>query len=228
MQVVMLVAGKGTRMGPLTQAPDGLPKPLLEIDGVTLIEWKLRNLPLICTEVIMVVHHLAHKIEGRFGASYHGIKISYVDAEALGTAYAVWAVKDLITGPFMVICGDDLYTREDLAKCAEYPYSILIHGSDGPVSGGKVLLDKNLHVLNIVEGTHPDGGAVWAGVYVLQPDIFDLPMVPKAPGSDEFGLPQTLLQLKDRDMTAVFARNWYQVTAPEDLNPSEEVLRPFR
>lgn len=224
MKAVILAAGKGTRMGELTQAT---PKPLLKINGKTLLEWKMDILPSDCTEVILVIGYLGDQIRAYFGDSYKGMKMTYVEAEPKGTAYALFAAKEHLDGQFVVLCGDDLYTKADIEECVKYPYAALVSRSESGASGGSVVINKQGMVETIVEGTHAGGANIATGLYVLSPEIFELPLAPKAPGSDEYGLPQTLLQRTAKDMKAVFATGWYQVTAPEDLQASPETLALF-
>ena len=67
MQAVILAAGHGTRMDELTTA---VPKPMLEVAGKPLLEYKLDALPDHIDEVVLIVGYLGNVIRQHFGALY--------------------------------------------------------------------------------------------------------------------------------------------------------------
>ena len=75
MQVVILAAGRGTRMGGLTER---VPKSLLEVAGKTLLEHKFDILPDDVDEIIIVVGYLGDKIREWYGDGYHSKRIQYL------------------------------------------------------------------------------------------------------------------------------------------------------
>src|SRR5215212_8859235 len=109
MQAVILAAGRGTRMVELTTE---VPKPMLEVSGKTLLEYKFDALPEEVAEVIIIVGYLGSVIQRRFGGEYKGKKLFYVEQEELnGTAGALWHAKDILKDRFIVMMGDDIYTK---------------------------------------------------------------------------------------------------------------------
>ncbi len=225
MKAVILAAGRGTRMGELTR---DTPKPLLKIGGKNLIEYKIEALPSVFDEVILIIGYQGEKIRDYFKDKYDGKRIRYVESDPLGTGYAVWEAKEYLTERFMVLCGDDLYSREDIEAALSYPHSALVHVSESPISGGSMVVDEEGCVHSIVEGSHPAGALIATGLYVLSPDIFSYPLV-KIAGRGEYGLPQTILPWAEKNpLKAVFAKHWKQITAPEDLLVDESDLLPFQ
>jgi len=224
MKAVILAAGKGTRMGELTK---NLPKPLLKIKSKTLLEYKMDVLPAECNEVIIIVGYLGEHIKDYFGHEYNGKKITCVYSEPLGTGYALWQAKDYLRGRFIVMCGDDLYAREDVQKCVSYPLSALAFKTLAAQSGGKIITNEDGYVKDIQEGNHPTGSVIATGMYVLDDTVFDMPLVEAGNGKEEFGLPQTILQVKDVKIMPVFATKWHQVSVPGDLKLDENELRRF-
>lgn len=227
MQCVILAAGRGTRMGKLT---DNRPKPLLAVGGKDLIERKLGVLPAEIDEVIMIVGYLREMIESRFGESFGGRKMRYAVQENIvgGTADALWAAKDLLHDRFLILNGDDLYAAEDLAAMiAGEGWSVLGQKAEGPKSGGKLVVDDAGLVIDIAEGTHPGTLLLNTNAFALDTRLFGVEPVPKAPGSREMGLPQTVLWATKAlgiPLRAVEATRWVQITAPEDLETAEKEL----
>ncbi len=228
MQAVILAAGKGTRMKDLTQE---VPKPMLNVLGKTLLEHKFDALPDEIHEIILVIGYQGDVIRNRFGESYNGKKITYVVQETLdGTAGAVWKTRSLIDNRFIVMMGDDLYAREDIQRCVDSrDWAVVAEETKHMASGGKVVTDDAGIVLDIVEGEHHGTeGLMNTNLFVLDVRLFDEPLVPKSPGSAEFGLPQTVLPAARRlaiPLHVIPVTSWIQITAPEDIGRAEERLR---
>ncbi|HYF28843.1 MAG TPA: sugar phosphate nucleotidyltransferase [Candidatus Paceibacterota bacterium] len=227
MQALILASGRGTRMGTLT---DVLPKPMLTVAGKTLIDHKLEALPDAVDEVILVIGYLGHTIRERYSDSSHGRRIRYVEQQDLaGTGAAAWLARPLIEGRFLVLMGDDLYGREDIERCIALPdWSVLVERTQTMAAGGSMVLDGAGRVLGIEEGDHSGRpGIMNTNMFVLDERVFEQSLVPKAPGSAEFGLPQTVVEASRNlnvPLTAVNATAWIQITAPEDLLIAERRL----
>src|SRR3989344_9593279 len=112
MQAVILAAGRGTRMGKLTEE---IPKPMLPLLGKPLLEWKLAMLPRTIDEVVLVVGYLEHRIQEYFGKQWKGRTLRYVYQKSLnGTGGALALTKEIARDRFLVTMGDDLYHPQDL------------------------------------------------------------------------------------------------------------------
>lgn len=226
MQAVILAAGRGTRMKDLTES---VPKPMLKVLGKTLIEHKLDALPLEVDEVILVVGYQGEVIREAFGEEFGGRRIRYVVQENLdGTMGALALAKPFLTGRFVVMMGDDIYACEDIDTCIASPdWSVLAQKTEAMASGGRMVMDETGHIIDIVEGQHTGSGLMNTNMLVLDARLFEHPMVPKAPESQEYGLPQTVLAASLASgipLVAVEATFWIQVTAPEDLSKAEAIL----
>ncbi len=223
MKAVILAAGKGARMGDLTL---NTPKPMLQIRGKNLLEYKIEALPSVVDEVILVIGYLGNKIRAHFGNSYDGRKITYIEAEPLGTAYALWQAAHLLTEHFILMYGDDLYAPKDLEECIKYEQSCLVAEIPGPMSGGKMIV-KDDFVVDIQEGIYKEGGLISAGAFLFSPVIFKYPMQ-KIPGREEYGLPPTVVQaIHEMPMKIIHATHWKQISTPQDLELSDEELAKF-
>ena len=226
MQAVILAAGRGTRMGALT---DSTPKPMLQVAGKTLLEHKLDALPPDVDEIIMVVGHMGGVIQSHFGGSYGNKRMLYVEQENPqgGTAEALWLARDFLHDKFFVMNGDNIYAEADMAKCAKYEWAVLVQRRDKVLTGA-VLVDGKGLVQGIAETTEHTGTEGYAntGLYVLDMRIFDYPAIPKAKGSTELGLPQTMMQAaQDIPIQAVEASLWIEIKEPADLQKAEDILR---
>lgn len=220
MQVVILAAGKGTRMGELTK---DVPKPLLKIGQYNLIEQKIKSLPDQVDEVILVIGYLGDVIKEYFGDSHMGKKISYVwQPEKQGTGHALFAAQDLIAGKFLVMMGDDLYDSSDIVDCLTDEWSMLVAKRSGEYSGGLIIADIEGNLQEIKEGKHQgENLRICTGLFVLQPSIFEYPLV-KLEGKEEWGMPQTIAQATDKGIKIREARNWWQINSPEELERAKE------
>lgn len=82
-------------------------------------------------------------------------------------------------------------------------------------------------VTDILEGVHDAPSLANTNMFVLDPRIFTHHLVPKAEGSPEYGLPQTVLlaaRAASIPLTPIPTTRWFQVTAPEDLAAAEAWL----
>lgn len=226
MQAVILAAGRGTRMGDLTM---DRPKPMLEVAGKTLLQHKFDVLPEGVDEIIVVIGYLGDVIQNTYGDSYNGTRIRYVTQEnpVGGTADALWQAKDLLTGKFVVMMGDDIYVREDIAACLAHEWALLVQRVPDTTVGGRVITDAENNIVDIVEGNSGGDGAVSTNLFALDTRVFDFPQVAKAAGSTEMGLPQTVLAASRASgipFAVVEATNWIQITNPTDIKAAEESL----
>lgn len=151
MKAIILCAGKSTRLYPLTLTR---PKPLLTIVNKTIIEHNLEELQGLVNEVIIVVGYKKEMIIEKIGNKFGKIKISYVEQiEQLGTGHAVLCAKKFINKneKFLIIPGDDLFSKVDIKNCLKYDYSILCKEVSDPEKWGIVNVDKNNFITDIEE-----------------------------------------------------------------------------
>lgn len=228
MQAVMLAAGRGTRMGKLTGET---PKPLLVVAGKTLLEHKFDTLPADIDEVIIVIGYLGDLIKKHIGDSCADKRVRYVVQEnyTAGTADALWQTKEFLTDRFLVLMGDDLYSKDDTERClVAKDWVMLVQKTEHMQMGGHVLADIEGKISDIEEGNHAGApGLISTNMFVLDTRLFMNPLVPKAAGSEEYGLPQTVLAASRASgipFTALESTFWFQITIPEDIEKAEEIL----
>ena len=227
MQAVILAAGKGTRMQPLTY---DMPKAMLPVKGRPFLEYMFDFLPEEINEVIIVVNYLGEQIKEHFGNEWNGRKIKYVVQEKLnGTGGAVHSCKDFLKGKFMVLNGDDFYYKNDLSKLAKQDLAIMAQEFDNAERFGIFEIDEQGNLLNIIESPHNfKSGLVNIGAYILDERFFNYELVSKKAGDVEFGLPQTLAKMaKEYPVKIIKSTHWHPLGFPEDLYKAEEVIDKF-
>ena len=168
MQAIILGAGKGTRTYPLTLVK---PKGLLKIANKTIIEHNLDQLQGLVDEVIIIVGN--DMIKDYLGNSYRKIKLKYVEQkDASGTGMAIIKAKALLKDKFIVMNGDDLFSRKDIEKCVKHDYCVLGKKVNDLHRFGELILEKGF-VKEIKEKPDKKNGIANTGLYVFKTDIFD-------------------------------------------------------
>lgn len=175
MRAMILAAGRGERMRPLT---DHTPKPLLKVGGKSLIVWHLERLAAAGFKDIVINHaHLGEQIEQALGNGQQwGVSIQYSPEKvALETAGGIANALDLLgTEAFLVVNGD-VYTDIDFAECNTQAMTMLKENRlahlvlvDNPKqhAAGDFALDK--HIVS------SDGAPklTFSGVGIYQPSLF--------------------------------------------------------
>ena len=134
MQAMILAAGEGTRMRPLTNT---IPKPLLSVGPHRLIDYHLQKLVALGFEQVVInVAYLQEKITAALGTHYCGMRIHYsVEPEPLETAGAILHALELLgEQPFLLINGD-IWT--------DYDFGLLQHKTLADANRGHLVLVPN-------------------------------------------------------------------------------------
>lgn len=227
MKAIILAAGKGKRMRPLTL---NTPKPLLRVLGKPILEHTLRALPDAIDTVIIVIGYLGEHIREYIGDSWSGRAVHYViQDEFKGTGDAVMRARKHFepNERFLVLNGDDLYAKEDLEKLLTFDWAILAKEVSEPSRFGVMRTDAHGNLIDIIEKPkEPVGNLINIGAYIMDARYFDAPLV--SIGDGEYGLPQTLQKMvADGVVTIRVERSsfWIPLGYPEDIEKAEEHLR---
>jgi bifunctional UDP-N-acetylglucosamine pyrophosphorylase/glucosamine-1-phosphate N-acetyltransferase len=230
MKAVVLAAGEGVRLQPITATR---PKHLIKVGGKPILEYCLEGLKASgVTDVIIVTHYMGDAIRSFFeGGDRLGLEISYVEqAEMLGTGNAVSAVEPYVDGDFVLVYGDLLFAPEVMANVvqlyeAEKPSAVMtVVPVETPESYGIVEIAAGKKVKRIVEkpgsGEAPSNLAN-AGLYVFSNEIFDKLRQTKASVRGEWELTDAV-SLLAKDEKAVLAAeiskgDWLDIGRPWDL-----------
>lgn len=226
MQAVILAAGEGKRLRPLTQ---DRPKPMVLVGGKPILEYTLSILPKEIDEVILVVGYKQEKIIEYFGDEWGGRRLIYVDQpEPNGTGDALARTRHLLNGePFLLLYADDLYHPEDLTLLAasDHP-TVLIKEKDHPERFGVCNISGDGFLLELVEKPeYPKSNFVNAGPNLLHHDIFELNIDEPVLSNGESNLSfQIGLWLHKRPVRALHARFWHPVGFPEDIDHAHDYV----
>lgn len=217
MQAVILAAGLGTRMRPLTNS---VAKPLLKVGDRALLDYTFDALPDEVDEVIVVIGYLGEQIRSYLGDRFRGRVITCVVQKKLdGTAKALFEARPFLRGRFLVVMADDIYAKADIERCLTHERAILVMRSAAVGPGGKVTLGKDGSLLGVEEGkSHPARTLINVNVFVLTSEIFNFAPVKLNDREGEWGLPQTVVEMsKSYPVAVVEATRWIKITTPEDL-----------
>lgn len=182
MRALLLAAGKGSRLGGVS---GGVPKPLVPVGGVPVLERCVRWVAAMGVECIWVnVHTAAEQIRAALGdGSRFGVPIRYShEPYLLGTAGAWNKLRQEWRTTSLVVYGDNFMqfdltafiaahrARGGLATVALYDPATHAHTSAG---GGQAALSADGRILEFREGGEADveRPLVNAGAYVLEPGV---------------------------------------------------------
>ncbi len=233
-KAMILAAGRGTRLAPLT---DRVPKCMVPIAGKPILEYTIETMQRFgVTRIAINVFHLPEVIIDYFGTGERwGVEISYsVETEPLGTAGGVKRMSPFLDGgPFFVWYGDNLSTC-DLAKLYAFHRSkggvatIALYDREDVTASGIVGLDVNDRIARFLEKPSPEhvfSHWVNAAIFVLEPSV--LSAIPSE-GTPDFGrdvFPGLL-----RDGASLFGYRmapdeglWW-IDTPDDLRSVERLL----
>ncbi len=223
MQAVILVAGKGTRMRPLT---DDRPKQMVLLLGEPLIHHLVRRLPESIQEVILVLGYKGHMLEEYCGTHFEGRRMHYVwQQEQLGTAHALAQARHLLKNSFLVLYGDDIVDTTSVEKALAYKSCLLVYEHPDPRSFGVVVLHEDGTLKTIIEKPEvPPSNLVSASGLVLHEDIFSY-YGDWTPGKEQC-IPDALDKYaKDFPVHIAHLKEWYPINSPEQLAEAERRMK---
>lgn len=184
MLTIIMAGGRGTRISELF--PD-IPKPLIPIDGVPVLEREINSLRNQgFTDMIFTVSHMADKIMDYFGdGAKLGVHIEYfVEETPLGNAGALYKLRERIgTEPFLLLNADAVFDV-DFNRMVEFHRShgalvtLFTHPNNHPYDSGLIIADEENRVEAWLakEDERPTyyKNRVNAGLHVIDPKVFDM------------------------------------------------------
>mgnify|MGYP006225693123 CR=1 FL=1 len=218
MKAMILAAGRGERMRPLT---DTMPKPLLPVAGKPLIVYHIERLAAAGIRQLVINHaHLGEMIEARLGdGSAWGVEIQYSPEEtALETGGGIYRALPLLgEAPFLVLNGD-IWCDLDFSRL-QLPEGMLAHLVLVPNPGHHPQGDFELHGERVSDGG--DERFTFGGIGVYHPRLFAdcgpgaFPLAPILRGA-----------MAEAKVSGLCHRGlWTDVGTPERLRAVEELVR---
>lgn len=238
MKAVILAAGRGTRLGALTES---LPKPMIDVCGRPVVEHIMRGIQDAgIDDFILVTRYLGHKISEYFGdGSRIGARIQYVEQpDCYGTGAALLAARGLAgNGPVLMTFADVIASSINYSGAVETFIQsdcsgvMTLNWVEDPWRGAAVVVNEDQMIEQIVEKP-PKGRIIshWnsAGIFVFKPLIFDYLAKLDPSNRGEYELPDALNTMLDESHIIrpyYLKGSWKDVGTPEDLAAVEEILR---
>lgn len=182
MKVVIMAGGKGTRISSIAR---DIPKPMLKIDGVPVLEREIQCLKEQgFDDFIITVSHLGHIIINYFGDGKNwDVHIEYfIEEHPLGNAGALFQLKDKLIEDFLLLNADAIFDIDfnrivSFHKKNSGLVTLFTHPNSHPYDSGLIIADKN----NVVEQwlTKEDirpkyyQNRVNAGLHVISPEVLN-------------------------------------------------------
>ena len=222
MKAMILAAGKGERMRPLTLHT---PKPLVKVAGVALIEYHIRALAKAGFEDLVINHAwLGAQIEEALGdGGRWGVSIQYSsEGEPLETGGGIYKALPLLGAPPFLIVNGDVWTDFDFSTLRKAPGSlahlVLVDNTEHHPQG-----DFSLQGTRVIDSAAP-GSLTYSGIAVVDPALFE------GCQAGAFKLAPLLRQaMADGRVTGQYHRGqWVDVGTHERLAQVERLLSEGR
>ena len=227
MKAIILAAGEGSRMRPLTYTR---PKVMLPIANKPILEHLLVEASQAgIREFIFIVGYCDEQVRGYFGKGEKwGVNIVYCNQrKQLGTADALNMAAGLVDGNFLVMNGDSIVNQKDIKSLAGKSGNTLsvIEVSD-TTDLGMVELSKD-RVVRIYEKVKtPSSRTANAGLYLFTPEIFSaISMTSKSPRG-EYEITDSLQLMIDKGHHVSYQKidYWLDLSYPWHLLTANESL----
>ncbi len=234
MKAVVLAAGQGTRLRPLT---DDTPKVLVEVNDTPLIEYAFDSLIDVgVDEFVVVAGYKKEQIMERYDDEYRGVPITYAhQREQLGLAHALLTAEPYVDEAFVLMLGDNVF-RGNLGdvvnRQAEERADAAFLVEEVPMveASRYGVCDTNEYgeIIRVVEKPDdPPSNLVMTGFYTFTPAIFHACHLVQPSDRGEYELPDAidLLIQSGRTIDAIRMDGWrVDVGYPEDRDRAEERL----
>ena len=167
MKAIILAGGRGKRLKPVT---DYVPKPLVPIKNIPIIDWQIKYLKKFgIKEVIICTGYKADMIESYLNMKKLGIKIKFsIEKSPLGTGGAIKKAGKMINEKSFFVINGDTITNIDLRKLASKKNSIAAIELRTKYGILEVESDK---IINFKEKKEIPDTWMNAGIYHLQKEI---------------------------------------------------------
>lgn len=226
MKCVILAAGEGKRMHPLTYTR---PKVMLPIANKPLLEWNLTNaINAGFKEFIFIVSYRSEMVRNYFGdGKKWNVKIDYINqGDPKGTAHAIGLVERFVD-EFTVLCGDTIFGEKDIKNVARNKNSIGLFKIENPTEYGVVEIKKDKLVRIYEKMNQPFTDVINAGIYHFSKDVFEYIRKTNRSLRGEYEITDSLnMMTKKTSINSIMLKQWRDVVYPWHLlDANEEALK---
>lgn len=231
MKAVIIAGGFGTRLRPLSCTR---PKHLFPIGGKPLLDWTLERLAKGgVNEVIFAVNYMVEAFVERYGKTIHGMKLHYSqEVRPLGTGGCVKNAEKIIghNYPFLLLNGDILSNVNYRKLLREHnknggTVTMTLHKVEDPTRYGIAEMTEKNSIKRFAE--KPERGKALsnlanAGIYVLNPEIFDY-----IPNNKQVSIEREVFPTLARDEKLYgynFDGLWIDIGEPSDYLKANRLL----
>ena len=231
MKGVVLAAGKGERLRPLT---DDRPKVILKVANRPIIEYVLENLDPFVDEFIVIVRYEKEKVIKALGDEFNGKPITYVEQlPGEGTAKAIESSKEHVGDEEFIVANGDIYFEGEALRelisafRRERADAALVVKHFEDLSNFGKIETKDMFVTNVIEKPGEVPGYANLGIYAFKPEIFDFIARTGISKRGEYEITETLnllIKAGGKVTYAVYAGYWNDIGRPWNLLELNEYL----
>ena len=226
MNAVILAAGEGKRMRPLTYER---PKVMLPIAGKPIMEHLLEEVKRAgIKNFLFVVGYHDETIRDYFGnGADWDVEIQYVTQKAqLGTADALWRAEKLVEDKFLMLNGDTIVSADDIKRVITGDITLGVIEVTNPEEYGVVETEGEKITRIHEKMREPPSNLINAGVYLLDETIFNALSRTAKSKRGEFELTDSIQLLIDEGNRISWKKigRWTDVSYPWDLLAANELL----
>jgi UDP-N-acetylglucosamine diphosphorylase/glucosamine-1-phosphate N-acetyltransferase len=222
MKAVILAAGEGTRMRPLTR---NRPKVMLSIGNRPLLEHVIRQVSSAgIKECILVVGYHGDTICDYFNdGSEFGLNIHYIiQEERLGTAHAIGTVRSLIDGRFLVLNGDVMITSAQIKALLSHDEPVVMAAQqvNNPSQYGVLEINGDYVVRIHEKPENPPTNLANAGIYLFDPGVFASIDRTSISSRNEYDITSTIFDMIDSNVRVgyhIITEKWLDIGRPWDM-----------
>ncbi len=215
MKALILAAGKGKRLRPLTNTR---PKPLIPVLDRPFIEYTIDSLlERNIDRIYIVVSYQKEKFK-YLQEKYENKVVLLEQDRPLGTGHALMSAKDYIDEDFLLIYGDVYVTPSDLDNIIKEDLAIAGYKVDNAKNYGVLITDRNNILRSWIEKEHKGPGIINAGIYKLSPEILEETSALKMSKRGEYELTDIINEFSKKfDIKVVRIKEWVHLSFPWDI-----------
>lgn len=227
MKAVVLAAGEGTRLHPLTETR---PKPLVPVAGRPLVEYAMEASCPVVDEFVLVVGCGADDVRSQIGLEFSGIPVSYVEQpDQRGTAHAIACTREQVDEQFLVLNGDVVVDESLISALASSAgHAVATMPVENPSNYGVVSVDDGELSGLVEKPKNPPSSLANLGLYAFEPAIFEAIDAVDESERGEYEVTDAIATLLERGETVSVVEHdgtWLDVGRPwEVIEVTERLL----